>query len=299
MLVQQLHLTLFSCSRKDEVHSDVFFSRNKHNTSVVSCPAPSSCTWMESNILPCCKDLAWQPHTSLCVLQVAVPHSLGWVAPSWCQRQLPQQCLTSGCIAPTNVGCSIVCRCYPVCCSSNASKGGILKPCQWKCLTCAVLKDWVGRANLCSYLGRAGKGSEILQRGTVASTQRAGASLGWEQESFTWCGCGWGSSCNYSQKNPLSAEGGDDFTRVRFALCMGRQILSSLWVWSSGQVHPGWSILTGGFQLASQSTKSTEYMQQKFSACLCFGMWHTSFCAEPKDRGSFCAGLCCKDAALN
>lgn len=43
-------------------------------------------------------------------------------------------------------------------------------------------------------------------------------------------------------KKPLSAKGGDDFTRDRFTLYMGNQTLGNLWLWCSGRMHPGWSI---------------------------------------------------------
>lgn len=43
----------------------------------------------------------------------------------------------------------------------------------------SVVKGWVGHANLCLCLGRAEKGSDILQRGSVAPAQRPEAALGW------------------------------------------------------------------------------------------------------------------------
>lgn len=135
---------------------------------------------MEPDILPCRKDLAsWQPHRAPPVLRVAATPHPGLGASQLVSETTPTAAshpppLTCGCIAPRNVGCSVVRRCCPVCFSSNAVKGWILKSCQWKCLTCAVVKDWVGCANLCPYRERAEKGSDVLQRDCVASAQTRG-----------------------------------------------------------------------------------------------------------------------------
>lgn len=149
-----------------------------------------------------------------------------------------------------------------------------------KCLTCAVVKDWVGPANLCPSLGRAEKGSDILQRGSVSSAQRPAVGWGGLRAGVLCMVQLWLRQLLWLQPNKaLSAKGGDDFTRVRLALYIGRRTLSSLWVWSYGQVHPGWSVLTGGFQLTSQSSESTWiYAAEVFCMSLLWYVGHIFLC---------------------